>query len=281
MSRSAPWFKCFPTDWLEGTRDLTPEQRGIYFDCLCLIYEFERPLKDDDKWMSHQLHVSVRLWRSVRQALLDAGKLVLVDDGLSNVRADLELDSRLGQRRAKSESAVKRERTKRETSENGKKNNEAEAQKGHYARLNETAEARVQRQEVETPPTPSATGTTIAARSWDEDVASHQHRTITIENGRPILHNGTHAYWLEAFENDAKRLELALIEAMATLQQNSRQTPDVQISRTLARIAGQKHDQNQRYKQAVQARPQYRPAAEERVDRARAFRSHLNTGRPS
>lgn len=281
MSRQSPWFKCFPTDWLEGTRNLTPEQRGVYFDCLCLIYEFERPLKDDDKWMSHQLHISPRLWRSIRDALVAAGKLVVVDGGLTNVRANFEIDSRLSQRRVKAESAVKRERTKRETSEKRNENNETEAQEHHYARLDEMQEARVQTVEVETPPTPSATGTAIATRSWDDDVAAHQHKTITIENGRPILHNGTHAYWLEMFGDDEKRLELALVDAMGSVQKNSRQDPAIQISRRLAQIAGQKHDQDQRYQSAVKSKPQYRPAAEDRLDRTRAFRSHLRTGRPS
>jgi hypothetical protein len=125
------------------------------------------------------------------------------------------------------------------------------------------------KEEVILPPTPS---TAIVVRSWDEDVAATQHKTITIENGRPILHNGTRQYWLDAFDNDTKRLELALIEAMATIQQNSRQAPAVQISRTLARIAGQKHDQNQRYRSAVASRPQHTPAAEQRIEKTKSFR---------
>jgi uncharacterized protein YdaU (DUF1376 family) len=101
-----PWFKCCPEDWLNGTRNLTPEQRGVYFDCLCLIYQFEKPLPNDDKWMSHALHISTRLWRSIRDALIACGKLVETPDGLTNVRAQFELGSRSVQVRTKPESSA-------------------------------------------------------------------------------------------------------------------------------------------------------------------------------
>lgn len=134
MKRSEPWFKCFPADWLEATRGFTPEQRGIYFDCLCLIYQFGRPLPDDDKWMSHQLHVSTRLWRSVRDALVALGKLVKTDDGYTNPRAESELVSRSNQARTNAEIASNRERTKREKSEKTNEINETPARNEHHAR---------------------------------------------------------------------------------------------------------------------------------------------------
>lgn len=134
MKRSEPWFKCFPADWIEATRSLTPEQRGIYFDCLCLIYQFGKPLPDDDKWMSHQLHISTRLWRSVRDALVGLGKLVKTAEGYTNERAELELDSRSKQARTNAETAANRERTKREKSEKENKINETPARNEHHAR---------------------------------------------------------------------------------------------------------------------------------------------------
>lgn len=148
-----------------------------------------------------------------------------------------------------------------------------------HARLKEpSSKVSYTKEEVISPPSPS---TALVTRSWEDDVAATQHKTITIENGRPILHNGTHAYWLGMFGNDPKRLELALLDAMGSIQTNSRQDPAKQITRRLAQIAGQKHDQDQRYQTAVKSKPQYRPAAEQRIDRARDFRSHLRTGRPS
>ena len=122
MSRANPWFKCFPADWIEGTRGLTPEQRGIYFDCLCLIYEHEAPLPKDDKLMSHALHVSTRLWRSVRDALIEAGKLVETDDGYVNERACSELGSRSVRGQVSAEPDLNQARTERENLKKPSKN---------------------------------------------------------------------------------------------------------------------------------------------------------------
>lgn len=156
MKRSDPWFKCHTADYLEGTRTLTPEQRGIYMDCLCLLYEFGKPLPDDDKWMSHQLHISPRLWRSIRDALLAVGKLVKTEEGYTNPRAQSEINSRATQTRARPESASKQTRTEREpelnqprtNSENSKKPNENYA--GARADL---LDKKIEKKD--TPPTPS------------------------------------------------------------------------------------------------------------------------------
>ena len=101
------WFRCFPEDYLKGTRSLTPEQRGIYFDCLCILYETGEPLPHDDKWMSHQLHISVRLWKAIKSVLVSCGKLVETADGFTNDRAQFELGSRSVQPRTNSESGLK------------------------------------------------------------------------------------------------------------------------------------------------------------------------------
>ena len=115
---TSPWFKCFPRAWTRNTRSLTLEERGAYFDCLCILYETERPIPDDDKWMSHQLHVSPRRWRALRTALIAGGFLVETEGGLVNPRAMQEIEARAEQRRKNRENAVKRERKKRETPSN-------------------------------------------------------------------------------------------------------------------------------------------------------------------
>lgn len=144
------WFKCFPRDWRDGTGKLTPEQRGVYIDCLCYLYEFERPIPSDDKWVAHHFHISARLWRSVRDALVKAGKLVPTDGGWTNVRAEFEIESRRNQSRTKRESAANRERKRREFSENENKNNEATTtavpQKDHYARPCQIPDTRIQKE---------------------------------------------------------------------------------------------------------------------------------------
>lgn len=123
---SMPWFKFFPKDWIEGTRGLTPEQRGIYADCIAILYQTEQPIPLCDKRASYRLEISVRLWQSVKRALLDAGKLKETPDGYVNERVIAELNSRAAQSRAKSESAASRERAKREKQ---KSENEIKEQK--------------------------------------------------------------------------------------------------------------------------------------------------------
>jgi len=109
MRRTLPWFKMYPQDWLDGTRDLKPEVRGIYIDCLSLIYEFERPLRDNPKWVAHQLHVPVQTWVAARKVLLEAGKLKETSAGLINERAEEELAARAKQCETNRRIAMERE----------------------------------------------------------------------------------------------------------------------------------------------------------------------------
>lgn len=108
-----PWFKCYQDAWLDGTRDLPPDQRGIYFDCLCLMYKYDGPLRDDDKWIAHKLHVSIKLWKSIRKALVSCGKLVETEAGLVNERAAIEVVERASLRESRSEIAHERAEKRR------------------------------------------------------------------------------------------------------------------------------------------------------------------------
>lgn len=125
--RGMPWFKCYPERWLEDTRRLKPVERALYFDFLCLMYKHDGPLPNDDKWISHQLCVSQRAWRPVKDLLIQAGKIVVVGDTLTNPRASIELASRANRERTNAEIAANRERTKRENSEKANEINESKA----------------------------------------------------------------------------------------------------------------------------------------------------------
>jgi hypothetical protein len=105
--------------------------------------------------------------------------------------------------------------------------------------------------EVEDPPlTPQSP---IQAKSWEDDVASQSHPTITVENGKAILHNGTRSEWLERFGGDEEDLELALIDAVGAIQPNSRQDPALQITRRLSIIVRDRREKDKRYAAAVAA----------------------------
>lgn len=84
-----------PDEWLAGTRMLSAEERGLYWDCCALIYSHGRPIADDDEWLKRALAVDVRTWRRVRARLIETRKLSVVDlDGqphLTNGRAEREI----------------------------------------------------------------------------------------------------------------------------------------------------------------------------------------------
>ena len=134
----SPWFKCFPTDWLDGTRHLSLEQRAAYIDILCIIYKTGKAVRDDDRWVAHQLMTTPRRWRSIRNALIADGKLVVVGDCLTNKRAEIEIENRVKLSRKLRETSANRERNKRENSkkqsEINKTDTTAVPQKDHYAR---------------------------------------------------------------------------------------------------------------------------------------------------
>jgi len=114
--RGDPWFKFYPQDWIDGTRDLTPEQRGAYIDMIALQMLSGDPVKDDYAWLGHQMHISSRKARSLVESLIEATKLIRTERGILNERAAVEIEAREKQRRANSEIAVERERKNREKS---------------------------------------------------------------------------------------------------------------------------------------------------------------------
>lgn len=90
MTRRLHWYKRNPQDWFNGTRDLTLEEKGAYNELLELLYLRDRPIPDDARFVANFLNVSQRRWKAIRRALLDAGRLVLRGDYLSDERFERE-----------------------------------------------------------------------------------------------------------------------------------------------------------------------------------------------
>jgi uncharacterized protein YdaU (DUF1376 family) len=111
--KSAPWFKCFPEDWLVDTRKLTLEQRGAYFDVLCLLYARDGKLYDDDVELAHKLRVHWRTWRSIKGTLVDGGFLSVNKGLLKNRRAHKVLRERAEMLQKVSKTASEREQKRR------------------------------------------------------------------------------------------------------------------------------------------------------------------------
>lgn len=83
-----PYYKRFPRDFLEGTVGMTLELKGAYGIVLDLIYMRDGRLEDDARYISGQLGCSVRAWNTIRESLIQRGKIQAENGIISNFRAD-------------------------------------------------------------------------------------------------------------------------------------------------------------------------------------------------
>jgi uncharacterized protein YdaU (DUF1376 family) len=80
------WYKRNPRDWLDATRELSLEERGAYNDLLELMYLRDRPIPDEPVFISGFLRIHRHKWTRIREALLDAGRLVVHGDYITDER---------------------------------------------------------------------------------------------------------------------------------------------------------------------------------------------------
>jgi uncharacterized protein YdaU (DUF1376 family) len=113
MSKPFPYFRFYPRDYFESTRELTLEQRGAYIDVICLQMMLEGLLKDDDDLLSHHLHISKRKWRVIKASLVEHEKISVEGGMLVNERCARELAALMDERKNRSEAADLREKGKR------------------------------------------------------------------------------------------------------------------------------------------------------------------------
>ncbi|MEH6836041.1 DUF1376 domain-containing protein [Falsihalocynthiibacter arcticus] len=90
-----PYYKRFPRDFLEGTVGMPFEEKGAYGIVIDLIYLQDGSLADDSGYISGHLGMSVRKWNSIRERLINRGKLQVNDGIISTKRSDnLMLETR-------------------------------------------------------------------------------------------------------------------------------------------------------------------------------------------
>lgn len=106
------------SDYIAGTQDLTVEQEGVYIRFLVRLYDRGKPFPDDDKFMVTVLGLStVRVWKRLRNSLLEIGKIVQKNGFLTNSRFEKEKLKRAAELRKQADAARKRwarERAKKE-----------------------------------------------------------------------------------------------------------------------------------------------------------------------
>ncbi len=102
-----PWYKRYPSDFIAGTLALSLEEKGAYSMVLDLIYDRGGPIPDDPQWIARVCGCSTRKWKTIRNTLVEAGKLVERDGLLTNLKAEKNAENNAKEGRKLSESGVK------------------------------------------------------------------------------------------------------------------------------------------------------------------------------
>lgn len=88
-----PYYKRYPRDFIEGTIGMPFELKGAYSILLDLIYMQGGSLPDNAQYIAGLLGMSVRKWNGAKTALIEQGKITVVDGSIQNYRAIIELES--------------------------------------------------------------------------------------------------------------------------------------------------------------------------------------------
>lgn len=116
------YHKRYHSDALAGMMALTLEERGAYQTLLDMMYDRGGPLQDNERLLAGYMGCSVRKWRSLRETLIQKGKIEVNGAGeLTNRRAELELENQLKTSRKHAENGLNGSRKK---AESAKKTNE-------------------------------------------------------------------------------------------------------------------------------------------------------------
>lgn len=82
------WYKRDPNASLVGMMCLTLEERGAYNTVLDLIYDNGGKVIDDDRFLAGWMRCDVRVWKRIKNRLLELGKLYNDGDFLRSYAAD-------------------------------------------------------------------------------------------------------------------------------------------------------------------------------------------------
>lgn len=144
-----PYHKRYHSDALAGFMSLSLEERGAYQTLLDLMYDRGGPILDNERLLAGYMGVSLRKWKTLRESLIEKGKIYVTDDGLlSNSRVEKELENYAKTSRKRAENGLKGARKKIENQKKTNKINETDlAEPEHDLGY-------IRNQKPEYPPTP-------------------------------------------------------------------------------------------------------------------------------
>ena len=102
-----PWYKRFPSDFITGTISLTLEEAGAYSYIIDLIHDRGGAIPDDPQWIARVCGCSTRKWKTIRERLIQAGKITQNDGFISSERAQNDAENGAKEARKLAESGVK------------------------------------------------------------------------------------------------------------------------------------------------------------------------------
>lgn len=110
---SMPYYKRYPSKFFRDTMGMHWEEKSIYGLVLDLIYMTDNRLVDDSGYISGLLGCSKRKWTSIRDKLIEQGKLQLENGIISNFQADKIVEERRKYRDKQVENGSKPKKNKR------------------------------------------------------------------------------------------------------------------------------------------------------------------------
>ena len=248
------WFSFYHKRWRKDTEDMTDTQARVYVDFLCICYEREDGIvRRTDKQTANELgHTcSIQKWRAVKAYLLAHRFLVETPcGGLTNKRVLGVVHERQQRSNIRAKAAEIRHKNPKLPFKNNK---------GGDAH----ACTRARESTKETKETVKKVGERASAHP-----PAQEDLRVSFEGGRIELHGELRAYWLKEHDDDAKALELALMQAAPFIQPNGSKPLEVKVSAQLAKQLSWKRERDSRAPRA--AHPTDQTSAERKMEAFRA-----------
>lgn len=161
---SRPWYRRFPDNFIAGTVGLTLEEKGAYSLVLDLMYVRGGPVPDEPRYIAGVCNCSVRKWNAIRQKLIESGKLRVVDECLTNERAENEIEKSAKEAREFAENGAKGGNKAAENRAGSSKNNGLGAARLKHTRVSPLQDSIYKKGDMSFDPT-----ATITVDRWSEE----------------------------------------------------------------------------------------------------------------
>ncbi len=90
----SPFFKCYPSDFLNGVAELTPHALAVYTICMMRMYDEDGPIPDDPVKIARRCNMRLPACEKALEELDSAAKIVRVDGKIINPRVQQEVQKR-------------------------------------------------------------------------------------------------------------------------------------------------------------------------------------------